>query len=305
MGFWGNGGMQSSATINVNTDGTISLITGSVDIGGTRVAVAMQAAEVLGLAAEDVVPTVGDTNAVGWTGITGGSRTAFSTGIAAITAAEQIKRTMAERAALKWETQPEDIEFEDGVFVSKMNREDRLTFKEIAASMMATGGPITASASSNPRQVGVSFAATLVDVEVDRETGKVQILRATAFQDVGMAAHPSYVEGQMQGGTVQGIGWALNEEYFFTDDGTMANSSFLDYRMPTSLDLPAIDTEIIEVPNPGHPFGVRGVGEVSIVAPMAAVANAIHDAVGIRMTSLPMSPGEVLKALDKQQRAGK
>ncbi|MCI0768993.1 MAG: xanthine dehydrogenase family protein molybdopterin-binding subunit [Chloroflexi bacterium] len=305
MGFWGNGGMQSSATINVNTDGTISLITGSVDIGGTRVAVAMQAAEVLGLAAEDVIPTVGDTNAVGWTGITGGSRTAFSTGIAAITAAEKIKHTMAERAALKWETQPEDIEFEDGVFVSKMNREDRLTFKEIAASMMATGGPITASASSNPRQVGVSFAATLVDVEVDRETGKVQILRATAFQDVGMAAHPSYVEGQMQGGTVQGIGWALNEEYFFTDDGTMANSSFLDYRMPTSLDLPAIDTEIIEVPNPGHPFGVRGVGEVSIVAPMAAVANAIHDAVGIRMTSLPMSPGEVLKALDKQQRAGK
>ena len=297
MGFWGNGGMQSSATINVNTDGTISLITGSVDIGGTRVAVAMQAAEVLGLAAEDVIPTVGDTNAVGWTGITGGSRTAFSTGIAAITAAEKIKHTMVERAALKWETQPEDIEFEDGVFISKMNREDRLTFKEIAASMMATGGPITASASSNPRQVGVSFAGALVDVEVDRETGKVQILRATAFQDVGMAAHPSYVEGQMQGGTVQGIGWALNEEYFFTDDGTMANSSFLDYRIPTSLDLPAIDAEVIEVPNPGHPFGLRGVGECSIVPPMAAMANAIYDAIGVRMSSLPMSPGAILKAL--------
>ncbi|MEE9285067.1 MAG: molybdopterin cofactor-binding domain-containing protein, partial [Dehalococcoidia bacterium] len=305
MGFWGNGGMQSSATINVNADGAISLITGSVDLGGTRVALAMQAAEVLGVAAEDVIPSVGDTNAVGWTGVTGGSRTAFSTGIAVITAAEQIKRTMMERAAVLWETQPDEIEFQDGVFVSRKNPEDRLTFKELAAKMMATGGPITASATSNPRQVGVTFAGIIVDVEVDPETGKVQILRATAFQDVGQAAHPSYVEGQMQGGTAQGIGWALNEEYFFTDDGAMANASFLDYRIPTSLDLPSIETVIIEVPNPGHPFGVRGVGEVSIVGPMAAVANAIHDAVGVRMTSLPMSPGAVLKALARQKAAGK
>ena len=156
----------------------------------------------------------------------------------------------------------------------------------------ATGGPIVGRASVDPRGVGGAFAVNIVDVEVDPETGKVEILRYTAVQDVGKAVHPSYVEGQIQGGVVQGIGWALNEEYFFDDAGRMSNSTFLDYRMPTSLDLPMIDTVIVEVPNPGHPFGVRGVGEVPIVPPMAAIANAIHDAVGVRMTSLPMSPGK-------------
>jgi CO/xanthine dehydrogenase Mo-binding subunit len=141
----------------------------------------------------------------------------------------------------------------------------------------------------------------MVDVEVDPETGKVDILRFTTFMDAGTAVHPSYVEGQMQGGTVQGIGWALNEEYFYTDDGTMANSSFLDYRMPTTLDLPMIDTVITEVPNPRHPFGLRGVGEAPIIPPIAALANAIYDAVGVRLTKLPMSPGSILEALEAKK----
>ena len=259
---------------------------------------AMQAAEVLGLAAEDVIPTVADTDSVGWTAATGGSRIAFSTGIAAISAAEDIKRQMLARAALLWEVQPEDVVFEDGVFISAKNAEDRMTFKELAAKLLSTGGLVTASASSNPRKIGPAFAGNIVDVEVDPETGKVTVLRYTAVQDAGKAAHPSYVEGQMQGGTVQGIGWALNEEYFYSEDGTMANSSFLDYRMPTSLDLPMIDTVIVEVPNPGHPFGLRGVGEVPIVPPMAAMANAIHSAIGVRMDRLPMSPGAILEALE-------
>jgi len=299
MGFWGNGGNQSSATINVNADGTISLITGSVDIGGTRAALAMQAAEVLGLRAEDVIPTVGDTDSVGWTGVTGGSRTAFSTGIAAITAAENIKKQMIARAALMWEGAPEDVEFQDGVFTSVKNGDLRMTFKEVAARLLRTGGPVTASATSNPRRVGPAFAGHIVDVEVDPDTGKVTILRYTAVQDVGKAVHPSYVEGQMQGGTAQGVGWALNEEYFFGEDGTMLNASFLDYRMPTALDLPMIDTVMVEVPSSSHPFGVRGVGEVSIVPPMAAIANAIYRAVGVRLRKLPMSPGAVLDALEE------
>ena len=131
-------------------------------------------------------------------------------------------------------------------------------------------------------------------MEVDVDTGKVQILRYTAAQDAGTAIHPSYVEGQMQGGVVQGIGWALNEEYAYDEHGVMRNASFLDYRMPTCLDVPMIETIIVEVPNPGHPFGVRGVGEVPIVPPPAAVANAIYDAVGIRMNHLPMSPPKLL-----------
>ena len=132
---------------------------------------------------------------------------------------------------------------------------------------------------------------------MDVDTGKVTILRYTAVQDVGKAVHPSYVEGQIQGGVVQGIGWALNEEYYMNDDGKMMNASLLDYRMPTSLDLPMIDTVLVEVANPGHPFGVRGVGEVPIVPPMAAIANAIYDAVGVRLESLPMNPQSVLEAL--------
>jgi xanthine dehydrogenase molybdenum-binding subunit len=297
MGFWGNAGGQSSATISVNTDGTISLVTGSVDIGGTRAAVAMQAAEILGLRAEDVIPSVADTDSVGWTGATGGSRTAFSTGIAAITAAEEIKRQMIARAALMWEGSPEDVTFTDGVFTSVKNPDLRMTFKDVAEKLLRTGGPVTASATSNPRQVGPGFAGHMVDLEVDPETGKVTILRYTAFQDAGTAAHPSYVEGQMQGGAVQGIGWALNEEYVYDEQGTLRNASFLDYRMPTALDLPMIDTVLVEVPNPGHPFGVRGVGEVGIVPPPAAIANAIYRAIGVRMTHLPMSPGAILEAM--------
>ncbi len=294
------GGSGSSATIHVNANGTINLLTGSVDIGGTRTAVAMQAAEVLGITSEDVNPTVVDTDAVGWTGGTGGSRIAFDTGRAAINTAQEVIRQMSARAALLWEVQPEDVDFMDGEFICKKNTEDRFTFKQLAAKLMDTGGPVTCSGQDKQGGVGAQLAGHIVDVEVDPETGKVDILRYTTFIDAGKAAHPSYVEGQMQGGALQGIGWALNEEYYMTEDGTMANSSFLDYRMPTSLDLPMIDCEIIEVPNARHPFGIRGVGETVLIPPLAAMANAIHGAIGVRMDRLPMSPGAILEALEEK-----
>lgn len=175
--------------------------------------------------------------------------------------------------------------------------EKRLTFKQIAGRQIATGGPIVGRAGVNPGGAGPSLATHIVDVEVDPDTGKVTILRYTAVQDAGKAIHPSYVEGQIQGGVAQGIGWGLNEEYYFNDQGHMLNSSFLDYRMPTSLDLPMIDTVIVEVANPSHPYGVRGVGETPIIPPPAALANAIYRATGVRMNQLPMSPGRVLETL--------
>lgn len=294
------GGSGSSATINVNANGTINLITGSVDIGGTRTAVAMQAAEVLGISVEDVNPTIVDTNAVGFTGTTGGSRIAFDTGRAAINTAGLVIEQMSSRAALLWEVQQDDVEFIDGTFICTKNTEDKFTFRELAGKLMDTGGPVTCSAADKQGGVGAQLAGHIVDVEVDPDTGKVDILRYTTFIDAGKAAHPAYVEGQMQGGALQGIGWALNEEYYFTDDGTMANSSFLDYRMPTSLDLPMIDTMIIEVPNSRHPFGLRGVGETVLIPPMAAMANAIYHATGARMDKLPMSPGAILEAMQQQ-----
>jgi CO/xanthine dehydrogenase Mo-binding subunit len=299
VGFRWQGGQPSSATITVNNDGTINLVTGSVDIGGSRTAVAMQAAEILGLRAEDVSPTVVDTDTIGWTGVTGGSRTAFDTGRAAIHAAEEIIRLMKARAALIWEMEEDEVSFDKGTFLCA-STEDTISFKDLSARLMGTGGPISCSVSDASVGSGPIIAGNLVDVEVDPETGKVDILRYTAFMDVGTAIHPAYVEGQIQGGTVQGIGWALNEGYVYDENGSMLNSSFLDYRMPTSLDVPMIDTVMIEVPNPKHPFGVRGVGEAPIIPPLPALAIAVSNAIGVKMSDLPMSPDVILTALESK-----
>ena len=301
MGFWFNGGNESSAYANVNVDGTVSLVLGSVDIGGQRAALAMTHAETLGLAAEDVHPSVADTNSIGFTGNTGGSRTTFASGWAAYEAALDIRRQLEERAAQIWELDREQVAYgDDGVIRGPADHASNartFTFKEIAAQLPGTGGMVQGCADVKPTTVGPSFAAHIVDVEVDTETGKVEVLRYTAVQDVGTAVHPSYVEGQMQGGASQGVGMALTEAYDFSPDGTMRNSSLLDYRMPTTLDLPMIETILVEVPNPGHPYGVRGVGEVPIVPPLAAVANAIDDAIGVRMRKLPATPNAILRKL--------
>ena len=300
VGYWFNVGFVSSCTISVNSDGTINLVEGSTDIGGTRASVAMQAAEALGIRAEDVYPTVADTDSIGYTDITGGSRTTYATGWAAFEAAQDVKGQMIQRAAKIWDVDPKTIELDKGVFRSKIDTELKMTFVELAGRLNHTGGPVIGRSTINAGGMGAgggSFAGNIVDVEVDPETGKVTILRFTAVQDAGKAIHPSYVEGQMQGGSVQGIGWSLNEEYFMNDDGTMLNSSLLDYRMPTSLDLPMIDTVIVEVPSSAHPFGVRGVGEANIIPPPAAITNAIYRAIGARMDRLPMNPGAILEAI--------
>ncbi len=295
IGYWFNVGLASNCVISVNNDGTVNLIEGSTDIGGTRTSIAMQAAEVLGIPVDDIRPSVVDTDTIGYTGVTGGSRTTYATGWAAHDAAQDVVKQMKARAAKIWQT-TDEVEFANGVF-SVAADVQRLTFAELAAKLTETGGPIVGQASVNPRGAGGSFAGVIADVEVDMETGKTTVLRFTAVQDAGRAIHPSYVEGQMQGGSVQGIGWALNEEYWMNSDGRMMNSSLLDYRMPTTLDVPMIDTQIVEVPNPAHPFGVRGVGEANIVSPPAGLANAIRDAIGVRLYHLPMNPPAVVAAL--------
>ena len=294
-GFWMNRGFHSSVNMTVNPDGTVNLIEGSVDIGGSRASIAQQAAETLGIAYEDIKPQVVDTDSIGYTMVTGGSRTTFATGWAAILAAEDVKAQLVARAASLWDVPEADVEYDGGVIRHK-SEELSFTFRELARQLYTTGGGITGTASLDPAGEGNSFGVHLVDVAVDPDTGKTDILRYTAIQDAGKAVHPSYVEGQIQGGAVQGIGWALNEEYYFSERGQMLNSSFLDYRMPTALDLPMIDTVIVEVANPGHPYGVRGVGEVPIVPPLAAIANAVGAATGHRPTRLPITPGSVLAA---------
>ena len=300
MGFWQNGGGESSAYANVHEDGKVTLVTGSVDIGGQRAALAMQFADTMGIAYEDINSLVGDTDTIGYTGNTGGSRTTFATGWAVYEAALDIRKQLEERVAKIWNLDPGVVHY-DATDASLHGPDGQImSFREAASKLPATGGMVQGRAdlvSTNVGKIGACFGAHIADVHVDRDTGKVTVLRYTAIQDVGKAIHPYYVEGQIQGGAVQGIGMALNEEYVYDEDGIMSNSSFLDYRMPVANDLPPIDTVLVEVPNPGHPFGVRGVGEVPIVPPLAAIANAIYDAVGVRINKLPANPESLLREL--------
>ena len=295
-GYWGNGSGPSSAIATLNTDGSVNLAEGSPDIGGTRTSVAQQFAETLGIPVERVKPQIVDTDSIGQTSNSAGSGVTFKTGWAAHEAACEMKRQLIERAAELWEVDVEKVTYEKGA-AHCAEKNETLSVAALAAQQSSTGGPIVASTGVNPSGAGPTIATHIVDVEVDPDTGKVQILRYTAVQDAGKAIHPSYVEGQIQGGAAQGIGWALNEEYFIDNDGKMLNASFLDYRMPTSFDLPMIDTVIVEVHNPGHPYGVRGVGEVPIVPPLAAIANAVYDAIGVRIDDLPINPARVLAAM--------
>ena len=296
-GFWFNFGSNSSATVHINEDGGASVMTGSPDIGGSRASMALMAAEELGMDVHRITPIVADTESIGFTDVTGGSRVTHATGMAVVEACRKVVADLRARAAKMWGADVNEVEWVDGRAQHVAGDRPPLSREELAESSGRTGGPITASASVNARGAGVAFSTQVCDVEVDPETGAVKILRYTTAQDAGRAIHPSYVEGQMQGGVVQGIGWALNEEYIFDRRGTMENPGFLDYRMPVASDLPMIDTVVVEVPNPGHPYGVRGVGEVGIVPPMAAVANAIHGATGLRLADLPMSPPRVLAAI--------
>ncbi len=299
-GFWFNAGLQSSATVSVNADGSAVVRTGNPDIGGSRASMALMCAEELGIDVTRVRPMVGDTDSVGYCDVTGGSRVTYATGMAVIDATRQVIDHLRARAATMLNVELDSIEWQDGnaVAVNGSAEKGSLSLEEIAGKMGATGGPIVASASVNPPAAGPGFGVHVCDLEVDPETGVTRVLRYLVVQDAGKAIHPTYVEGQFQGGAAQGIGWALNESYLWDADGKVENAGFLDYRVPVASDLPMIDTVIVEVPNPLHPYGVRGVGETPIVPPLGAVANAMRDATGVRFHALPMSPPRVLEALE-------
>ncbi|MEK9594726.1 MAG: xanthine dehydrogenase family protein molybdopterin-binding subunit [Rhodospirillaceae bacterium] len=302
IGYWGNAGGESSAQLHINEDGTALVITGHPDIGGSRAAMVNIVAEKLGIDYRKVQAQIGDTNNVGISAVTGGSRVTFAAAIVVNEATDTVIATLKGRAAKTWGIDVEAVEWRDGAAHpagSNAGEFDPLSLADLAMKAEATGGPITAAVSKNTTgHMGV-VGAHMVDVEVDPETGHVKILRYTASQDVGRAIHPAYVEGQIQGGVVQGIGWALNEEFIYHESGRLDNAGFLDYRMPVASDLPEIDAVMIEIPNPAHPFGVKGVGEIPLVPPLAAIANAIADASGKRLYELPMSPPKVLKALSE------
>ncbi|MGN6536875.1 MAG: xanthine dehydrogenase family protein molybdopterin-binding subunit [Mesorhizobium sp.] len=300
-GFWFNFGGQTCTDLNIGMDGSVSLAVGTIDVGGSRASLSLIAAEELGVAYEHVKAVVADTSSLGYNDMTDGSRGTFSTSMATISAARNAIRTLRERAAQMWDISVDDVAWEHGHAVARGEKHGnlgKLSLKEIAAASGTTGGPIAGHSELVADGAGVSFATHICDIEVDPETGATRVLRYTVVQDAGKAVHPTYVEGQYQGGAAQGIGWALNEEYIYGKDGRLQNPGFLDYRIPVCSDLPMIDTQILEIPNPNHPYGVRGVGETSIVPPLAAIANALSNAAGVRMTHIPMSPPRVLAALE-------
>ncbi|MCY4530854.1 MAG: xanthine dehydrogenase family protein molybdopterin-binding subunit [Gammaproteobacteria bacterium] len=300
VGFWKNGAGVSSAAIHMNSDGTASLATGSVDLSGTRIALAMIAAEELQIPVADISSVVVDTESITFTGNSAGSRTINATGHAVVGATRHAIEQMKQRAASGWNVTPDQITWQDGKAVNN-NNGDELTIKEICRTAPSTGGPITGKDSLEAvLGLGPSFSLHICDAEVDPDTGKVSITRYTTVQDAGTAIHRDAVEGQMQGGAVQGIGWALNEEFIYNRNGVLENPGFLDYRIPLASDLPMIETIVVEVPNELHPYGVRGVGEAPIIPPLAAVASAVSNAIGVRVTELPCSPPRILAAIEKK-----
>ncbi|MER8862188.1 xanthine dehydrogenase family protein molybdopterin-binding subunit [Mesorhizobium sp. M0751] len=303
-GFWFNFGGQTCTDLNIGMDGSVSLAVGTVDVGGSRASLSLVAAEELGIPYEQVKAVVADTSSLGYNDMTDGSRGTFSSSMATISAARNAIKVLRERAAQMWDIPVDDVVWEKGHAIAKGEKYGNLaalSLKEIAAASGKTGGPVAGHSELVADGAGVSFATHICDIEVDPETGSTRVLRYTVVQDAGKAVHPTYVEGQYQGGAAQGIGWALNEEYIYGKDGRLQNPGFLDYRIPVCSDLPMIDTQILEIPNPNHPYGVRGVGETSIVPPLAAIANAVSNAVGVRMTHIPMSPPRILAALEAER----
>tara|TARA_R110002072_G_scaffold284396_3_gene448528 strand:- start:16501 stop:18792 length:2292 start_codon:yes stop_codon:yes gene_type:complete len=299
-GYWFNIGGPSSAAVNLNEDGTVNVTTANPDIGGSRASMAMMAAEVLGIDVSHVRPLIGDTSSVAYSDLTGGSRVTFAVGMAVVQAAQNLIAELKKRAALIWDVSQDEIQWCDGRACATVNgKHCTLSMREIAGRWAQTGGPLAGLATLNAQGAGPGFGTHICDVEVDPETGKVTVLRYTVIQDVGKAIHPDYVEGQLQGGAAQGIGWALNEAYYYDENGCLQNPGFLDYRMPVASDLPMIDTVLIEVPNPRHPFGVKGVGEVPIVPPLGAVGNAVCRATGVRLFDLPMNPPAIHRAVKR------
>ncbi|MDF1513956.1 MAG: xanthine dehydrogenase family protein molybdopterin-binding subunit, partial [Anaerolineae bacterium] len=247
LAYWGNWGARSSCLITVHSDGTLSLVTGSVDLSGTRTSLAMQAAEALELPLSLLSAHVGDTNNTGYSDVSAGSRTTMATGIAAVKAAHDVVRQMSERAAQIWDIPGDQVSYSAGIFNQRDHPDEQLTFAEVASELSQTGGYITGVGNVNVDAWGAAYGVHIADVEVDPETGLVTLLRYTAVQDAGKAIHPTLVEGQMQGGAVQGIGWALYEGYMYNQDGHLLNPSLLDYKLPTILDIPEIETIIVEV----------------------------------------------------------
>jgi len=307
----------SAATVKINEDGTATLITGTVETGqGSLTVLGQIAAEALGIATEDVHVVSADTDATPMDTGAIASRTTYVTGNAVKLAAERALAILFEVAAPMLGVKPEQLEAREHKIQVKGFPQRSLPIGDVANhAQSGVGQPAIGSASWNPPTLALDpetgqgkpfstyvYATQIAEVEVDDETGEVEVLRIVAAHDCGTPINPMLVEGQVQGGISMGVGFALQEEILFDAAGRQINPSLTNYIMPTSLDMPEIEVSIVNSYDPTGPFGAKGVGEPTSVPTAAAIANAIRDAVGVRITSLPATAEKVLAAI-KAKRA--
>ncbi len=300
VGGWPGGLEPASAACRLDADGKLTVMLGSVDLNGTNTTFAQVAAESLGIDADQVNVRTADTDAAPFAGGTGGSKITYTVGVAVKKAADDAVQQIKQIAAQHLEASVEDLELVDGVVRVRGVPESGVTLKEVADLGMRTAGghgPVLGRGASAISQIAPGFAAHVAEVKVDELTGQVAVVNYAAAQDVGFAINPAAVEGQIHGGVAQGIGWALYEGIAYAEDGTPDASSLLDYTLPRANMIPPIDVLQVEVASAEGPYGAKGVGEPPAIPGPAAVANALHDAVGVRICDLPIKPSAVLDAL--------
>src|SRR5947209_3906648 len=299
-GGWSGGTEPAAALCRLELDGTFTVVVGSVDVSGSDTSLALMAAQELSLPASAVYVTHDNTDSMPYSGLSAGSKTTYTVGTAVLAAARDARNQVFAIAGEMLEASPDDMELREGKVLVKGVPEKYVTLQQIAANTMRFGAPyepVYGRGRSAIRVPSPAFAAHLAKVAVDPETGEVRVLDYVAAQDVGRAINPAEVEGQIHGGVVQGIGWALLEGMVYGEDGQLLTSTLMDYALPYSQDAPTITTLLVEVPSALGPFGAKGVGEPPVVPVAAAIANAIRDAVGVRMTQIPMTPERVFASL--------
>lgn len=299
LGGWLGGLQPTGATVKLNPDGTLAVLTGQVDIAGTNIALAQIAATAYGVDIEKVKITTGDTDVAPVTGLSAGSKTIYTVGVAVMQAAQTARAQTLDIASKELEASVQDLEIVDGKVIVK-GTDKGVTLASIGKKgnlYMSKVEPVLAASHPAFSQQAPAFCAELARIEVDPDTGELKLHEFVVIQDAGKAINPLAVEGQMQGGSVQSLGIALTEGLMYDDSGRLTNPSLLDYRKLTAADLPDIETIIVEVPSPAGPFGARGVGEPPIVPAPAALANAIHDATGVRLTEVPLTPERIALAI--------
>lgn len=297
VGGWPGGVESATACIRANTDGTFQVVMGAVDITGTATSMVLIAAEALGVPPESIRAVTADTDHAPYAGMSAGSKTTYTVGAAVKLAAEDARRQILAIAASELEARQDDLDIKDGKVFVRGTPQRTLGLAEIAKKSMSFGAkyaPVFGNGSLPAPKASPGFAAHIAKVRVDKETGQVRLLDYTVIQDVGFAINPAAVEGQMRGGTVQGIGWGLMESMIYDGQGTLLTATFADYSIPRATDVPPMETVMVEVPSEFGPYGAKGVGEPPVIPGGAAIANAIADATGLRITTLPITPARIV-----------